>query len=468
MRMRALWVAAALCAAAWAEDRPLSISSAAFETRGGQTYVAAQGRADFPDRTRLVIMLSMDGQTNSDHYTSVYVENGNWKGEIGPFDQQFLPGTYVFLVDFMMGDQHPAIQKALKQAALPAMCLRDVATLVWGDAKDEAAGRAKVSAHYLAGAEEARAIFDEFQSGLADFGSGKRFVKGDGKGWDAASWLPWVDGLLARIDRMIEEQQAIAGDALVGRYLPEAHLVYSSQLTAVRYTIIAHTRAFLREAGMEIGEKYGIPDRAEGPFRDPNRVAATRGMADEVKRIVETWKEAGPDDWAFYKTTPEAEKKMIGEWSLGILMTLRDLVEEMRKKSELEAKGPFDAARWEEIYTDWEKRLKAAVPPRELTKIRMEPGAESLLTFKYPYVLDLIEEMVRNASSYGQSAAAGLYLGAGKPAPRRYFGDLADEAPTPAPSKEDVERELLRWYELFQSRLEHLRGKLGLTLPEPK
>jgi len=31
-----------------------------------------------------------------------------------------------------------------------------------------------------------------------------------------------------------------------------------------------------------------------------------------------------------------------------------------------------------------------------------------------------------------------------------------------------VERELLRWYELFQSRLDHVRGKLGLALPEPK
>lgn len=466
MRMRTFWIAAALCAAAWAEDRPLSIARAEFATRGRETYVSAEGRADLPDKSRLILMLSMDGQTNSDHYTSVYVEGGAWKGEIGPFEQQFLPGTYVLVVDFMMGDQHPAIQKALKQAALPAMCLRDVATLVWGEAKDEAAARAKVREHYLAGAAEALAIFDEFQAGLADFQAGKRFVKG--KGWDAATWLPWVDGLLARVAKMIEEQQAIAGDALVGRYLPEAHLAYSSQLTAVQYTMIAHTRAFLREAGMEIEDKYGIPDRAEGPFRDPNRVAATRGMADEVKRIVETWKEAGPDDWAFYRTTPEAEKKLIGEWTLGILVRLRDLVEEMKKKAASEGKGTFEAARWEEIYTAWEKRLMAAVPPRKLTKIRMEPGAESLLTFKYPYILDLLEEMVRNASSYGQSSAAQLYLAAGKPVPRRYFGGLSDEAPTPTPTKEDVERELLRWYELFQSRLDHVRGKLGLTLPEPK
>lgn len=454
-----------LAGLAWAEERPLTIAKAEFATREKQLFVVAEGGAQLPDKARLVMMLSMDGQTNSEYYASVYVEGGSWKGEIGPFEQQLLPGRYVLVVDFMMGDQHPAIQKALKQGTLPPMCLRDVVPLVWGDDKAEKEARRKAAEHYLTRAGEAAKLLEEFLAGLDEFRSGKRFCAGGGRAWDAQAWMPWTDGLMARVNKLDEEEQSIGGDAFLGRYFPEAHLEYGSMVTSVRYVICSHTLDFLRGAGMPLPELYAMPDRAEGPFRDPNRFPAILEMAGNVRKIVTSWTEETEKDWAFYRTAPSEERRQVAAYCEATLVRLRDLVAELREKAE-SAKGTWDPKAWDVEFDVWAGKLKDAVPKRRLARIRMEAGPESVLSFKYPYVLDLMDQAARDASSYGQSTSAWLYLAAGQEAPRKYFGNLSDEAPTPKPPIEQVEEERARWQELFAARLDFLAKQLGLTPPK--
>ncbi len=455
----------AVAGLAVAEERPLSIAKAEFSTRENQLLVVADGHAQLPDKARLTVMLSLDGQTNSEYYTSVYVEGGRWQGELGPIELQLLPGKYVLFVDFSMGDQHPAIQKALKQGPLPPVTLRDVAFLTWGDAKEEAEARARAAEHYATRSGEVGAVFEDFLQGLSDYEGGKRFRGGSGQGWDSAAWIPWVDEHLRHLGKLLDEEQGIGGDALLGRYYPEAHQVYGSLLTAVRYTCLAHTRQFMRAAGTPIPDAYFMPERAEQQFLDPRKHETIRGMPGEVKRIVSEWSEDKPEDWAFYRTSTEEEKRLIGAFAEATLVRLRDLVKELAEKAE-SAHASFDPAAWEAEYDAWAPRVKETIPERPVVRVKMAAGAMAILTVKYPYVLDTLEEAARNASSYGQSTSAWLYVSDGKEAPRKYFGNLAQGAPTPKPSLDEVTTERARWHELLLARLDFLAQQLGLTPPK--
>ncbi len=452
-----------LTALAARADEDLAVKEAGLEDRRGESWIVVRGQCSLPERARLTATLAYQGREAKGFHASGYVsEGGTWTIELGPLEQRLLPGKYTTIVGFSLGEQHPVIRQILKSSGeiKPARLLEPLPFTV-GTPQEEATAREEQIRAYTAILDQIAQTIAQFLPGHQALEQGEKFLDPTKK-VDPEAWGPWVDGMLAVVEQ-IDQQRERLESAVLAPMFPQTHEFASSSIDVCRQVLLAVTRNLYQKAGVPIPERYEQPERFQNLFSNPKLLELKLEDVKKAKALLEAGSEDQPVTVGGSGKTRAEEMKDIQALVTQRLVQVEAARRILQEKIASLGGTLGDPKGFEEWYRTWVDQLGKARPRREVVQLTTKMTPEALIGLKYPYLWDLVEEVVHDLSGVAAIEAIRLYLAAKQEIPAHH---LKPDVPAAELTLERVNADLKTHQGIYQVRLGHVCGLLEIELPK--
>ncbi len=460
LRSALLFCLAVLALPIAAAEEDLLIREAVLEDRRGESWIIVRGQGRLPDRARLTSTLAYQGREARGFHASGYVEAGSFAIEMGPLEQRLLPGGYTVLVSFSLGEQHPAIRKMLQSSAeiTPTRLLAKHSFSV-GTPEEEKQIRDEQIRAYQGILQQLSQAMRQFLDGHAEFEKGTKYVDSSRK-IDAETWGPWVDGMLKLVEGLDKQRVNLETTVLTPMF-PETHEKTQTGLDVMRQVVLAVTRTSYQKAGIAIPERYDQPERFQGIFSNPHLLEVKLADIRAAEKLLEHGTEDKPIAVGGTGKSRAEELVEIQQHFQGVLKSIET------SRTDLAAKlvsmgGALSAPEeFEGWYKGWVDQLGRKRPERGVIGLTTEMTTETMIGLKYPYLYDLVEELIHDLSETGALEAIRLYVAAKLTVPEHH---LKKQAAGGGLTLEQVAGDLKTQQSVYQVRLKHVCGLLKIDL----
>lgn len=442
-------------------DEDLSVKDAVLERQEGQDYFVVSGESRLPERARLIVTLAYQGREAKGFYGSDYVQpGGNYRIRLGPLEQHPLPGKYTAVVSFSLGEQHPAIRKILQaNAEIRPIRLIEALPFTVGTPEEEVAARQEQSRAYSAILEQLAALIHDFLEGHAAFEKGDKFLDAH-KNMNAETWGPWMDGLL-KIVEQIDRQRTGLENSVLAPMFPEVHERTTTSIDVAHQVLLAVTRTQYQKAGIAIPEHYSQDSHFQNTFNDPKLLGIKSA---EIQRALEILKQGTEDRPVTVGGTGKTRAEEVQEIQTVVRALLAGIEAQRKSLADHVASlggaivNPADYEAWIQIWID---ALGKVRPKREVVNLDTAMTPEAMINLKYPYVYDLVEDLVHDLSNQAALETIRLYLAAKLEVPEKHL--KKDGSPQDL-TLERVTADLKSQAGIYQARLAHVCTLLKIEL----